>query len=221
MKGRAITYSAEEMVWLEANRTMVISDYHRAFCAKFGRDVSAINLHALRKRKGWKTGRTGQFVKGQEPPNKGKPCPPGTGAHHPNAVATRFKKGNRTGQANLNYQPVGTERISEDGYRERKIHDGMPMQSRWRLVHLVEWEAINGPVPEGHCLKCLDGDRLNTDPANWIAIPRGVLPRLNGGRATRTIAYDTAPAELKPAVLAIAQIDHRAQELRRQRKDAA
>ncbi|MNY11322.1 hypothetical protein D3C86_1443450 [compost metagenome] len=86
-------------------------------------------------------------------------------------------------------------------------------------MHL--WEALNGPVPEGYCLKCLDGDKTNTDPANWTAISRGVLPRLNGGRATRIMAYDTAPDELKPALLTIAKIDHRARELRRQRKDAA
>lgn len=46
MKGRAIPYSADEMAWLEANRLMVISDYHAAFVARFGRDdVSLINLH--------------------------------------------------------------------------------------------------------------------------------------------------------------------------------
>ena len=90
MKGHPIRYSAEEWTWLEANRAMVISDYHRAFCEAFGRaDVSAVNLHSLRKRKGWRTGRTGCFVKGQEPVNKGKPCAPGTGGRHPNAQRTQ------------------------------------------------------------------------------------------------------------------------------------
>ena len=217
MKGRAIAYSAAEMVWLETNRLLPISDYHAAFVAEFGRDVSAQNLHALRKRRGWKTGRTGCFVKGQAPLNKGKKMP-----YHPHSAATRFQKGSRTGRAAENYQPIGTERISRDGYLERKIHDGMPMQSRWRLVHLVEWEAVHGPVPEGMCLKCLDGDRKNTDPANWTAIPRGVLPRLNGGKASRVMAYDTAPAELKPTILALAQVEHRSQQIsRRARKGAA
>ena len=212
MKGRAIAYSAEEMAWLEENRVLPISDYHRAFVEAFKREVSPQNLHALRKRNGWKTGRTGHFAKGAVPANKGKSMP-----YNPNSAATRFKKGNRTGRANENYQPIGTERMSQDGYLERKVHDGMPMQSRWRLVHLVEWEAVNGPVPEGMCLKCLDGDRSNTDPANWLAISRGILPRLNGGKATRVMAYDTAPAELKPTLLAIAQVDDRVSQLRRRK----
>lgn len=95
MKGHWITYSATEVAWLEANRLLPIAGYHEAFSREFGRvDVSAANLHALRKRKGWKTGRTGQFVKGQEPVNKGKPCPPGKSGRHPNARKTQFRKGN-------------------------------------------------------------------------------------------------------------------------------
>ncbi|MEH6721326.1 MAG: HNH endonuclease signature motif containing protein [Aurantimonas endophytica] len=64
MRGERISYSADEMAWLEANRSMVISDYHRAFSAAFQRDdVSAAHLHGLRKRKGWKVGRaSGRYV---------------------------------------------------------------------------------------------------------------------------------------------------------------
>lgn len=215
-KGKLIPYSAAEMAWLEANRAMVISDYHRAFIAEFGReDVTAGHLHALRKRKGWKTGRTGHFAKGQEPMNKGKKCAPGTGGLHPNARRTQFKKGERQGVAVKLYKPVGAERLSKSGYRERKIHDGMPLQSRWRAVHLIEWEAANGPIPEGYCLKCL-GDKLNTDPSNWELIPRALLPRLAGGNRYRhVLAYDDAPDELKPAVLAVAKVEHAAREARK------
>lgn len=58
MKRGRIAYSDAQMAWLEANRSMVISDYHGAFCAAFpDADVSAAHLHSLRKRKGWKVGR--------------------------------------------------------------------------------------------------------------------------------------------------------------------
>jgi len=208
MKGRQIRYSCAEMAWLEANRQLVISDYHRAFCGTFRReDVSAANLHALRKRKGWRTGRTGWFAKGKSPHNKGQKCAPGTGGLHPNARKSHFAKGAMSGRAAARYKAIGTERISNDGYRERKIHDGHPLQSRWQLVHRIEWESVNGPVPEGMALKCL-GDRLNTHPSNWTLVPRAILPRLNGGRNKAHIAYDQAPEELKPAVLAVAQLEH-------------
>lgn len=220
-KGRHRKFTPAEMAWLEANRLLPISDYHRAFIAEFPReDVNAKNLHGLRKRMGWKTGRTGHFEKGQTPANKGKRCPEGVGGRHPNARRTQFKKG----QEPHNTKHLGHERLSKDGYVEISVaetnpHTGYGRRYVHKHVHL--WEAANGPVPEGYCLKNLDGDKTNTDPANWIAIPRGVLPRLNGGRASRVMAYDSAPDELKPALLTIAKIDHRARELRRQRKDAA
>lgn len=216
MKGRAIPYSADEMAWLEANRSLPISDFLRGFQEAFGRpDVNAMHLASLRKRKGWKTGRTGCFVKGQEPTNKGKRCPPGVGGRHPNARKTQFRAGERRGAAVKLYQPIGTERVSKDGYRERKIHDGMPLQSRWRAVHLIEWEAINGPLPKGYCLKSLDDDKTNTDPANWRAIPRAALPALNGGRHKKRLPYSEAEPEVRPALLTLAELECRARDLKR------
>lgn len=215
MKGRAIPYSADEMAWLETNRLMVVSDYHRAFVERFGRDdVSLVNLHSLRKRKGWKTGRTGCFEKGQEPPNKGKKCAPGTGGRHPNARRTQFKKG----QAPHNTNYLGHERVSKDGYIEISVDETNPhtgFERRYVLKHRWLWEKANGPVPESHALKCLDGNRLNCDPSNWEPVHRGVLARLNGGRFRKTLPYDEAPAELKPTVLAVAKLKHAAHELRR------
>lgn len=221
-KGRHRKFSAAEMAWLEANRLLPISDYHRAFIEAFPReDVRPANLHALRKRMGWKTGRTGHFAKGQAPANKGKRCPEGRGGRHPNARRTQFQKGNRP----HTYRGAGHESICpKDGYVIMVVAEPNPWsgaETRPVHKHRYLWEKANGPVPEDHCLKCLDGDKTNTDPANWIAIPRGVLPRLNGGRASRTLAYDAAPDELKPAVLAIARIEHQASELRRQHKDEA
>jgi hypothetical protein len=207
-RSRHIEYNGAELAWIEANAHRLRREAHAEFCQLFGRnDVSPSNYAALCKRNGWLTGRTGQFEKGMESWNKGKPMP-----FHPNSVATRFKTGERRGVAVKLYKPIGTERMAKDGYLERKIHDGMPLQSRWRAVHLIRWEELNGPLPKGMALKCLDGDKRNTDPANWEAVPRALLPRLNG-RFGRN--YDTAPSDLKPAIMAIAKLEHAARERRR------
>jgi hypothetical protein len=211
MKGHWITYSAAELAFVEANRTLVIGDLHSAFCAEFRRDdVSAANLHALRKRKGWLTGRTGCFVKGQVPPNKGMPCPPGKGGRHPNARKTQFRKGQLP--HNTNY--AGHERVSKDGYVEISVDETNPhtgFERRYVLKHRWLWEQANGPVPDGMALKCL-GERVNTDPSNWALVPRALLPRLNGrfGRG-----YDAAPAELKPTIMAVAKLEHTARQKRK------
>jgi hypothetical protein len=206
MKGVYVRYTKKQLAFIKRRRKMSRRELHAAFRRRFRLDVSLDALKALCDRKGWRTGRDGGFPKGHVPANKGKKMP-----YNANSARTRFKKGQRIGRANAFYRPIGAERFSKDGYLERKIHDGLPMQSRWRGVHVVNWEKLNGPVPKGHCLKCLDGDRLNTDPSNWELISRAVLARLNksGHR------YDVAPAELKPAILAIAKLRDRVAEKQR------
>lgn len=213
MKGRWIQYSDAELAWLEANRTMVISDYHRAFVERFGRDdVSAVNLHSLRKRRGWRTGRTGQFPKGIVPANKGKKCLPGKGGRHPNARATQFRKGNLP----HNTKYAGHERLSGDGYIEISVDETNPhtgYERRYVLKHRWLWEKENGPVPDGMVLKCRDGNRQNTAPSNWELIPRALLPRLSG-RFGRD--YETAPAVLKPTIMAIAKLEQTAHDRKKE-----
>lgn len=213
-KGRRLKYSDAEIAWLRENCTLELGEYHRQFVAKFGReDVTPAKLHSLRKREGFKTGRTGQFEKGSVPANKGKKCPPGKGGRHPNARATQFKKG----QLPHTYRGPGHVSLGDDGYWwivvERKNPWTGAATTRTHL-HRWRWEKAHGPVPDGMVLKCLDGDRLNTEPANWEAIPQGMLPRLNGihGRD-----YDRAPAELKPAIMATAKLAHKAAGIRQKR----
>jgi len=208
VKGRAIEYTAAELAWIEAHSQDVRRDMCAAFNAKFGRDIALQNINALCKRKGWMTGRTGCYEKGQEPFNKGKKCPPGVGGNHPNARRTQFRKG----QEPHNTHYLGHERVSKVGYVEVSIAETNPhtgYERRYVLKHRHEWEKANGPIPENHALKCLDGDKTNCDPSNWEAVPRALLPRLAGGnRYHRKLAFDDAPAELKPTILAVAKVEH-------------
>lgn len=215
MRGSRITYGPEQLAWLKENCRLVLADYHRAFCAAFGRDdVSPENLHALRVRRGWKTGRTGQFAKGCEPANKGKRCPPGKGGRHPNARRTQFKQGHSP----HNTKYLGHERISKDGYVEISVDEVNPhtgYERRYVLKHRRLWEQANGPVPDGHALKCLDGNKTNCDPSNWVVVPRRVLALLTG-RAR--LQYDHAAPEVRPAILTLAKLKHAAAQKKKHSK---
>lgn len=211
MKGKWITWFPEELAWIEARRDWPRADLHRAFCAFWQRDdVSLDALRALCKRKGWHNGRDTRFTKGHDQsPNKGKPMPPEIRAK---VAPTMFKKGQRP----RSWRGAGHEAIDKrQGYvwmivDETNPYTGAP--TRRVQKHRWLWEKANGPVPAGHALKCLDGNKLNTDPSNWLAVPRSMMPRLAG---KHTIPYDTAPAELKPTLLAIAQLEQAARDLRR------
>lgn len=206
MKGQAISYTLEELDFIRSVCKWQRAEAHAAFCQKFRRDdVSLTNFNALCKRKGWLTGRTGCFAKGQEPHNKGKSHPA-----RGRAAETQFKKGNLP----HNTRYLGHERVSKEGYVEISVaetnrHTGF--HRRYVLKHVWLWEKLNGPIPAGHCLKCLSDDKANTDPSNWECIPRALLPRLVGGnRYTDRVAYDAAPPELKPTIMAVAKLEHRA-----------
>lgn len=201
MRGRAIPYSLEELAWIKQHAALPRRQAHAHFCQRFGRtDVNLDHFKHVCTRHGWTTGRTGCFPKGHTPDNKGQRMP-----YHANSARTQFKKGSRSGRARAVYKPIGTERLSKDGYVERKIHDGLPLQSRWRAVHLINWERAHGPLPPKHCLKCLNGDKRNTDPSNWALISRGALPFLNGHRGPY---FDQAPPDVKPAILTLAKLKH-------------
>jgi hypothetical protein len=199
LTGRHWKFTAEEIAWLRASCAMDIGKYHAAFSAKFSRtDISAANLHGLRKRKGWKTGRTGRFDKGSVPWSKGKKI-----GNNPGSARTQFRKGEQP----HNTKYTGHERLASHGYIEVSIAETNPhtgFERRYVLKHRWLWEQMHGPIPEDMVLKC-KGDQLDTDPSNWDLVPRALLPRLNGrfGRG-----YDEAPADLKPTIMAVAKLEH-------------
>jgi hypothetical protein len=176
---------------------------HRAH--KLGLTKSAAYLAtaaAGRMQRGDARGAATRYQKGQTPQNKGKKYPKGWAPGR--MSGTQFVKG----QDGWNHKPVGYERVVAD-YTFTKVSDvrNVSWTVNWKLTHVLKWEALHGPVPDGQCLKSRDGNRMNTDPANWQLIPRAILPRLNGGRGKR-LGYDQAPAELKPLLLTTAKLAH-------------
>lgn len=102
-------------------------------------------------------GTSTRFARGQQSWNKGSK---GICGIHANSRKTQFKKGQRRGAAQRNYVPIGSHRISADGYLERKMNDTHPVPARrWVAVHRVVWEAVHGPVLDGHVICFLPGKK--------------------------------------------------------------
>lgn len=88
-----------------------------------------------------------QIKPGATPWNKGIK---GSTGLHDNCRRTQFKKGRPAAEAR-NYVPIGSHRISKDGYLEQKVTDdpGIYPARRWIAVHRLVWERENGPIPQG------------------------------------------------------------------------
>lgn len=194
MKGRAIKYTPEQEKYLRQRSGMVRSKLAAKFNRKFGTDISVDNIKAKCTRMGLKTGRTGCFEKGHIP--------------HPDAHAkgpnkTSFKKG----QSPVNHRPVGSERISKDGYIEIKIAE----PRKWALKHRIVWESKNGKIPKGHIVVFEDGNKLNLDLENLRLISRSDNAILNK-YGLRNVAD-----EVKPAAITYGQLYNKTRQMERAR----
>jgi len=107
----------------------------------------------------------GQFKKGLIPHNKGKKLSEETKAK---LAKTMFKSGNRPHNA----QPVGTETKDKDGYVWVKIAE----PSEWKLKHHI---AYGEPVPTGHKVIFLDGNKYNFERGNLQLVSNAELMNRN------------------------------------------
>lgn len=136
---------------------------------RFNLDFTLNQIKAAIKRYKLKTGFTGRFEKGHTPLNKGV-----KGIWNKGCEKTWFKKGNIP----KNHRPVGSERITVDGYVEIKVAE----PNKWRLKHNVIWEEHNGPIPKGHVVIFGDRNPLNLDINNLILVSRKQLLILNNNK---------------------------------------
>ena len=132
-----------------------------------GRDVLSIKYKAikmgLKKSPDYMATRPGCFKQNQKPWNKGKEWKAGG-----RSVQTRFQKG----QKPHTWHPVGHERVTKNGIWQRKVTDTGNTPRNYVAIHRLVWEQQNGPVPEGHIVVFIDGNRENFDPANLECISR-------------------------------------------------
>lgn len=149
--------------------------YHKA--KRLGLKKSAAYLaspESCRLRRGDGTGAGTRFRPGNKPWNKGTHFKAGGRSEE-----ARFQPGNRSGRALEIYQPIGAERLSKEGYLQRKVNDALPRQSRWRAVHLLLWESVHGPLPEGCVVIFRDGDKRHITQDNLECVTRAELMRRN------------------------------------------
>lgn len=163
--GKPINWTDEMKLFIAENYYgITTADLTERFNKHFGVGFKWTAIASYKKRNDLRNGIDARFKKGQPSHNKGKKMPPCT---YEKVKGTMFKKGS----VPKNYRPVGSERISVDGYIEIKVED----PNVWKLKHRVMWEQVNGQIPENHALIFLDGDPLNCVVENLKLITRSEL----------------------------------------------
>ena len=132
----------------------------------FGWRPNVAQIKNMQQKLNVRCGKQWSWPKGHPPHNKGK---------HYNAggrsVETRFKKGTIP----PNYRPVGSKRLTVDGYHMVKIAD----PNVWILTHKLIYEQHYGKVPDGEFVIFLDRNKNNLDIDNLISVTRGELAKIN------------------------------------------
>jgi hypothetical protein len=144
------------------------------FNREFGFAISVTAMSALLKKYNLKNGWDGRFKPGNAPYNKGRKgyCPPG-------CEKGWFKPGDKP----FNTMPLGSERITKDGYVEVKYsEDGGSPKNRWKGKQVFIWEKANGPVPKSCAVIFADGNNRNFKLKNLILVSRRELVILNHAR---------------------------------------
>lgn len=109
-----------------------------------------------------------QIKPGAVPPNKGKKMSPEL---YEKCKNTMFKKG----QVSLNKRPLGSMRVTKDGYIEIKTLE----PNKWEAYHRLMWEETFGPIPEGKIVRFVTKDRMNVHPFNLELIDRKINMQRN------------------------------------------
>lgn len=185
-KGTNINLNKEQIIFLRQRKTLTREKLAIKFNKKYGYLFTKIQMNGICKRLRLRTGRTGCFEKGHASWNKGT-----TG--YTKANKTSFKKGNTP----LNHRPVGSERITVDGYVEIKIDE----PNKWAFKHVEIWKKENGKnIPKGHIVIFKDCNKLNLSPDNLEAISRNLSLRMNQNN------YKKTPSKYKPIIEMVSKI---------------
>lgn len=172
-----------------------------------GRQYTDNQIKMFMHRHGLKNGIDCTFKKGIVPYSKGKRqeefmTPEGISK----SSLTRFKKG----QVVHNQRQIGATTIDSYGYVKIKVAN----PNKWKFLAHVTREEHNGPIPKGHALIFLDGNKKNCSIDNLELITKAELAVINSsGRALTN--PETTKAEIMLARLKIAK--RQAQKRRRKK----
>ena len=178
-------------MWLCENVPGVTWDeVTRKFNEYFGTNCNLTQVKSHCKKNRILNGRDCKFKKGQASGLKGSKM---TDQQYMKAQPTMFKPGHKP----PNTLPIGTEKMLSDGYIWVKV-DNQPKvkkQVNWKQKHRLIYEQHYGNLDDNQKVIFLDGDKLNFNIENLMAVTleeQGAIHKFRGQGAdiTKAAAYN-------------------------------
>lgn len=132
----------------------------------FGLNIKESQIKSYNANNKLNSGLTGRFEKGRTPFNKGK-----RGYTTPGSEKGWFKEGHIP----ENHKPVGSERLTKDGYTMVKVAE----PRKWKLKQHVIYESHFGKIPKGYKIVFADTNTSNFNIENLLLVKDGELLIMN------------------------------------------
>lgn len=185
-KGRSRLFTKSQMLYIAEKYQLHNAERVAELLNKTCKGSFTTNqIKSFVKNHGINCSRTGHFEKGHSPWNEGT-----KGVMQPNSG--NFPKGH----VPINHRPVGSERLTKDGYRAVKIAE----PNKWELLQRHNWAKVHGNKNMPDNLRFKDGNRLNCEIDNLEPVSNSEHIRLT------QLGYNAMPEEIKPVVLTIAKV---------------
>ena len=199
-------YTFEHYKYIQKNIKNPEKKLVEMFNKEFDIKINIGILGNIKTKLGLKSGLVGgRFEKGMTAINKGKKWDDFMSKKgQKNSLKTAFKKGNIP----HNHRNVGSERITKYGYVEIKVSE----PNSWKPKHKYIYEKINGPIPKGHKLIFLDGNKSNVSIENLKLVSSEQLLIMNKKH------YFTGNKELTKTGVVISKLMCKTNELKRRNK---
>ena len=182
-------FTLEQIAWLTANRYELNNkEVVKQFNQHFNLNLVQDQVTQACIRRGIKN-KSGGFEKGHVAWNKGLKGVNGFSS-------TKFKKG----QISVNLLPVGTERLTKEGYIDIKLAD----PNVWAPKHRHIWEQAYGKLNSSQIIVFLSDDRQDFSLSNLALINRSEMAVLN-----RHEKFGQQPSEIREALINVVRLEQK------------
>lgn len=182
-------FTLEQISWLTANRYELNNkEVVKQFNQHFNLNLVQHQVTQACIRRGIKH-KSGGFEKGRVTWNKGLKGVNGTSS-------TTFRKG----QVSVNTMPIGTERLTKEGYIDIKIAD----PNIWVSKHRYIWEQAHGKLTSSQIIVFLSDDRQDFSLSNLALINRSEMATLN-----RHEKFGQQTPEIREALISVVRLEQK------------